>query len=174
MTTKIKKIWNTIANILVIIIVLLAIALAGVRLFGVKPYAVLSGSMEPTYHVGSLIYVKSTDIKDLKVGDPITFVLPDETVATHRIINITTDENDPDKLAFETQGDANKLPDGEPVHENNIIGKPLFSIPLLGYLSHFIQNPPGLYISIAIGAVVLFIVFLPDILFDDKKNKKSK
>ena len=175
MTNTIKKIWNIAATVIVVIVVLLAVALAGVRLFGIKPYAVLSGSMEPTYHVGALIYVKQVDADELKVGDPITFVLSDETVATHRIIAINTDEDDKDVLLFDTQGDANPLPDGEPVHENNIIGKPIFSIPLLGYVSHFIQNPPGMYISIAIGAVVILLVFLPDLLFEDeKKNKKRK
>lgn len=175
MTNTFKKIWNIIATVIVVIVVILAVALAGVRLFGIKPYAVLSGSMEPTYHVGALIYVKNIDPEDLKIGDPITFVLSDDTVATHRIIAINTDENNAEVLLFDTKGDANPLPDGEPVHENNIIGKPIFSVPLMGYVSHFIQNPPGMYISIAVGAVALLLVFIPDILFeDDKKNKKRK
>ena len=56
-----KKIWNGITTVIVILVVILAILLAGVRLFGLQVFTVLSGSMEPTYHVGSLIYVKKTD-----------------------------------------------------------------------------------------------------------------
>ena len=56
-----KKAWNIISSILVALVVLLAIALVGVRLFGLQVYTVLSGSMEPTYHTGSLIYVKRVD-----------------------------------------------------------------------------------------------------------------
>ena len=43
-----KKIWNFFNTLIVIAVVLLAIALVGVRLVGLTPYAVLSGSMEPT------------------------------------------------------------------------------------------------------------------------------
>ena len=57
----VKKIWDWISGILVAVVVLLAIALVGVRVVGLQPYVVLSGSMEPAYHVGSLIYVKSVD-----------------------------------------------------------------------------------------------------------------
>ena len=53
-----KKVWNVVSSILVSLAVLLAVLLVGVRLVGLRPYTVLSGSMEPTYHTGSLIYVK--------------------------------------------------------------------------------------------------------------------
>ena len=78
--------------ILAIAVVLLAVALVGVRLIGLNPYVVLSGSMEPTYHVGSLIYVKDVDYKELKDGDPITFMLSEDAIATHRIIEVLVDK----------------------------------------------------------------------------------
>ena len=53
-----KKLWNMITTVLVALVVILAILLVGVRVIGLTPYVVLSGSMEPTYHTGSLIYVK--------------------------------------------------------------------------------------------------------------------
>ena len=58
MTAVFKKVWNLITSILVALVVLLAIALVGVRLIGLRTYVVLSGSMEPAYPTGSLIYVK--------------------------------------------------------------------------------------------------------------------
>lgn len=42
-------------------------------LFGYMPYVVLSGSMEPVYPVGSLIYVAPVDANSLEPGDAITF-----------------------------------------------------------------------------------------------------
>ena len=156
------------------IVALLAIALVGVRLVGLQPFVVLSGSMEPTYHVGSLIYVKSVDYKDLKVGDPITFMVSEKTVVTHRITEVLVDETDPNTIRYFTQGDANDVPDGSSVHYKNIIGKPVFSIPYLGYVSNYIQNPPGTYIAIAAGAILILLVFLPDVFADDEKEKKEK
>lgn len=155
-------------------VVLLAIALVGVRLIGLKPYVVLSGSMEPTYHVGALIYVKSVDYKELQVGDPITYMISQDTVVTHRIIEVLEDEEDPNTLRYFTQGDANASPDGTSVHYKNIIGKPVFSIPYLGYVSNYIQNPPGTYVSIAAAAILLLLVFLPDVFADDKKEEKTR
>ena len=171
----VKKIWNWISGVLVGIVVLLAIALVGVRLIGLQPFVVLSGSMRPTYEVGSLIYVKSVDYKELQVGDPITYMISQDTVVTHRIIEVLVDEEDPDTIRYFTQGDANAVPDGMSVHYKNIIGKPVFSIPYLGYVSDYIQNPPGMYVAIAAGAVLILLVFIPDIFADDEKKKeKSK
>ena len=173
MKGRLKKILNTITTILVVIAVLLTIVLVGVRLVGLKPFVVLSGSMEPEYHVGSLLYVKSVDYKTLQVGDDITYMVSDETVVTHRIIEVLVDEEDPDTIRYFTQGIANDVPDGVSVHYKNIIGKPIFTIPYLGYVSDYIQNPPGTYVAISAGAILILLVFLPDLFAEDKSGKKS-
>ena len=173
MRKTIKRIWNWISSILVASVVLLAVALVGVRIVGLQPYVVLSGSMEPTYPVGSLIYVKSTDYKQLKVGDPITFLVSEDTVATHRIIEVLPDEDDPNTIRYFTQGDANDAPDGSSVHYKNIIGKPVFSIPYLGYVSNYIQAPPGKYVAISGCALLMLLVFLPDIFVKDEKKDSA-
>ena len=172
--SPIVKIWNVFTTLLVTAAVVLAVTLAGVRLVGFQVFTVLSGSMEPVYHVGSLIYVKTVDPADLEVGDDITFMLSEDTVATHRIVGILQDENDPSVLRFRTQGVANDQEDGTPVHYKNVIGKPVFTIPYLGYVANYIQNPPGTYISVTIGALVLFLVFLPDLFAEDEGKKAKK
>ena len=174
MNQTIKRVWNWISVILISIVVLLAVALVGVRLVGLNPYVVLSGSMEPTYHVGSLIYVKAVDYKELKAGDPVTYLLTENTVVTHRITEVLVDEEDPDTIRYFTKGDANNMPDGTSLHYKNIIGKPVFSIPYLGYVSHYIQNPPGKYVAIAGGALLMLLVFLPDIFEGEKKKEENE
>lgn len=136
-------------------------------------HTVLSGSMEPTYHVGSLIYVKKVDYHDLKEGDVITFLLDEKTAATHRITEAVQDEKDPSVIRFRTKGDANEAADGGLVHYRNVIGKPIFTIPKLGYVANYIQHPPGTYAAIAGGALLLLAVFLPD-LFTKETNKKER
>ena len=72
-------------NVILAVIVAFAILLVGVRLVGLRPLVVLSGSMEPTYHVGSMVYVKSVDPESIEVGDPITFLINEDLdMATHR------------------------------------------------------------------------------------------
>ena len=55
MNAKLKKTWNIISTVLVAVVVILALLLAGARLLGMQVFTVLSGSMEPTYHTGSII-----------------------------------------------------------------------------------------------------------------------
>ena len=169
-----KTIWNIVSGLLVAIVVVLAIALAGVRLVGIQPYAVLSGSMEPTYHVGSLIYVKKVDPQKIEAGTPITYMLDEDTIVTHRVVEVVPDEEDPSVLRFRTKGDANDSVDGGLVHYKNVVGTPIFTIPQLGYFADYIQNPPGKYVAIAVGALLLLVIFLPDLLFDDDEEKKKK
>ena len=91
-------------------------------------------------------------------------------VATHRVVAV-----DAENRQFTTKGDANKSEDAAPVHFNNLIGVPVFAIPLLGYVSAYIQSPPGMYVAIALGVILLAVVFLPDILAKkEKKDKKNK
>ena len=171
---RIKKAWNIFTTVLVVAVVVLAVALAGVRLIGIRVYSVLSGSMEPNYPTGSLIYVKKVDTGTLKTGDVITFMLDEDTIATHRIVEVLPDENDPSVIRFRTKGDANEAEDSGTVHYKNVIGTPIFTIPYLGYVAEYIQHPPGTYVAIAAGAVLLLLVFWPDLLFDDKDSKKAK
>ena len=175
---NIKKLLHIIYKVLstaaVLIVVVLTVLLVGVRLIGLKPYVVLSGSMEPSYQVGSLIYVKSVDYKTLKVDDPITFMAGDSTVVTHRITEVLIDPEDPDTIRYFTKGDANDEPDSSSVHYKNIIGKPLFSVPYLGYVSNYIQNTPGRYVAISGGAVLLLLVFIPDLFASDDEKKSTK
>ena len=173
----IKKIWDVTSSVLVGVVVIFAILLIGVRLFGIQVYSVISGSMEPEYPVGALIYVKEVKPSEVEVGDVITFVLSNETPATHRVIAI-----DKEAQLFYTQGDANYQINEEtgekvymedpPVHFNNLIGKPVFKIPVLGYIAYYIQHPPGMYIAIAAGAILLTLVLLPDLFKKEKKETK--
>lgn len=198
-----RKVWSLVTTLLVIVMIFLAVALVGVRVVGLTPYAVLSGSMEPTYHVGSLIYVKSVDPATIEIGDPITFIVNEDLLlATHRVVdkmvitekeepvlddagNPVTDENgDPvvelvpleePTYYFQTKGDANADVDGAAVHYKNIVGTPVFSIPQLGYLSSFLQTRKGMILGISVALVLIILTFLPDLLnwVDDDKKKPA-
>jgi signal peptidase len=162
--TILKKIWDVVSTALVVLMVLSAVFLMGSRLVGFQCFNIISPSMEPEYKVGDLIYVKDVDPNTIKEGDVITFLVNEDlVVGTHRVVRV-----DAEKQHFYTKGDANEVEDAEPVHFNNVIGVPKFSIPKLGYVSDFVQNPPGMYITIAVGVLLILIVFLPDI-FSKKK-----
>lgn len=165
MKKTLKTVWNVVSTVLVVLIVLCAVFLMGSRIMGYQVYTVISGSMEPEYRVGDLLYVKKVDVNTIKVGDPITFILNEDlVVATHRVVRV-----DSENQRFYTKGDANEIEDNDPVHFNNVIGVPQFSIPLLGYVSDYIQHPPGMYVTIAVGVVLILLVFAPDLLGKKKE-----
>ena len=165
---SVKKTWNIISTVLVALVVLLALLLVGARIFGLQVFTVLSGSMEPAYHTGSLIYVKKVDPYAIEPGQVITFMLDENTVATHRVVGVVPDEEDSSVIRFRTKGDANETEDGGLVHYKNVIGTPVFTIPYLGYVANYIQHPPGMYVAIAAGAVLLMLTFLPDVFAPDE------
>ena len=168
------KIWSMFTTLLVIIVAALAILLVGMRFAGFKVFTVLSGSMEPTYQTGSVIYVKEVDYTTLQPGDVITFAISEDMVATHRIVGVVPDDEDPSVLRYRTKGDANDAEDGTLVHYKNIVGKPVFTIPYLGYIASYIQSPPGSYIAIAGAAFLLMLTFIPDLFAkDEEEDKKS-
>ncbi len=170
MPKKAKKIWDTVTTVIVVLVVIFAIFLMGSRLVGLQVFNIISGSMEPTYSKGDLIYVKTVDPDSVKVGDPITFVLNEDLlVATHRVVAI-----DSENRQFTTKGDANGTEDAAPVHFNNLIGVPVFAIPLLGYVSAYIQSPPGMYVAIGLGVLLLAVVFLPDMLVKKTKDETKQ
>jgi signal peptidase len=170
MNNKLKKIWNVASTTLVVIVVLCAVFLMGSRLLGYECYNVISPSMEPKYCVGDLIYVKKVDPTTIKANDVITFIVNEDLeVGTHRVVRV-----DAENQRFYTKGDANDVEDAEPVHFNNVIGVPQFSIPKLGYVSDFVQNPPGMYITIGIGIILIIAVFLPDIIVKKKEEENEE
>lgn len=162
-----KKVLNILSWTLVGLVIALAVLLVGIRVLGYQIFTVLSGSMEPKYKTGSVIYVEEVDYRTLQVGDPITYMISKTTTVTHEIVAIEQDPADPMVLWFRTKGLANDSEDMNPVHYRNVIGKVVFSIPYLGYVADFVQKPPGLYVALGATAVLLVILFWPS-----KKKEK--
>ncbi len=192
MKNTLKKIWNIVSTALVVLMVLCAVFLMGSRLLGYECYNVISHSMEPKYTVNDLLYVKEIypldtdaanveekraekvakiqsmiDSGELKIGDPLTVVVDEEgTCLTHAIYGF--DEENGRVIIKGLTNDTT-----ESILYENIVGEPSFFIPKLGYISNFIQNPPGMYITIGVGIILILAVFLPDMLGKKKKEAEE-
>lgn len=157
---RLKTFASIISWVLLILLAALAIAFAGVRLVGLTPYAVLSGSMEPVYPVGSLIYVQDVDPATIEVGDAVTFANGAGQVSTHQAYEV-----DLASELIRTQGINNKSADGtllhdaEPVPFSRVIGVPVACIPLLGYVNAAVTSPAGTFIVIA-GTIIVIALLL--------------
>lgn len=171
MKHTIGKVMNILSTVLVVLLALVLVAVIGFRIFGLQGYKVLSGSMEPEYPTGSVIYVKEVDTKELKEGDVITFYLAGKTEATHRIHEVVEENG---TRMFRTKGDANEQPDAGLVNPDDVIGSPVFTVPYMGYALTYMQTTRGMYVAIAVGAAVLLLILLPPLLLDKGEKKKEK
>ncbi len=173
MAKTLRIITKALSTTVLTFVVFLAVFLGGIRLVGLTPYTVLSGSMEPTYHVGSVIYTKKAVPTELKVGDPITYRMSGNVIVTHRITEIVN-EGSP-LPSFRTKGDANQDADpGAPIPANAVMGKAVFSIPYLGYVSAFIQKPAGLFLLIGTCAGVLLMSTIIEALLEKPKKEENE
>lgn len=149
-----NKIADRCIDMILVTIILSVISIYIAQFYGIHPYIVKSGSMEPSILTGSLCMVDTHyDYKDVSVGDVIAFELGN-TMITHRVIEITHD-------GFITQGDSNDLSDGLTTTETNYIGKTIVSFPILGYLISWIQTKKGkiILITIALAIGILYKIF---------------
>lgn len=159
-------------KILSVVFYLVVVAMLGVivaRLFGIESRIVLSGSMEPLIHTGSVCFVNTNaKYEDVVVGDVVAFSSSAGDV-THRVISIQ-------EKGFETKGDANEASDGISVTEKNFRGKTLFSVPYAGYAIHFIKRP--VVFSVIVVIFVAFFIIDYIVSTDDngsyKRSKKDK
>lgn len=126
-------------------------------ILGYRYYDVLTGSMEPEYSVGDLIFVKITDAANINVGDPVTFNPggSEDAYLTHRVTEKLENYDGFGTICFKTKGDANDSEDPFIIDQSRMIGVVKFSIPFLGYIVQFVQYN---YIMIIIF-IVLFSVF---------------
>jgi signal peptidase I len=163
MTTK--KVMKITSNIITTILFLLFLFMVFVvisskssggepQFLGYELKTVLSGSMEPTFKTGSIIAVKPVaDTSTLKKGEVVTFLQQDNTIVTHRIVEVIKNG---DNTMIQTKGDNNKDMDTQPVLAQNVIAKYTgFSIPYLGYFIDFAKSNKGTAILLIVPGVLL-------------------
>lgn len=125
-------------------------------IFGIKPFVVLSGSMEPTIQTGDLAIIKSVEPDQLKVGDIIAFRYTDEDIITlHRISEIDKVNNN---VIFRTKGDNNKTEDKLNVQIENIEGIYSGKLDKIGNVVMSIKTPQGLALSL-LTVVLIFLIW---------------
>lgn len=102
---------------LIVVRLLMALSLCLLLVLGLGPrtgrfqvMTVLTGSMAPVAPRGSLAIVTPTALRDLHVGDVLTYAIPveDHHVITHRVIEIRRSGSG---AAIRTKGDANEAAD---------------------------------------------------------------
>ncbi|MBE5866720.1 MAG: signal peptidase I [Lachnospiraceae bacterium] len=168
-----KKIWNTIKDVLAIVVMLLAVfimifTVISVNMFdqnhrsifGVKAFIVKSDSMSATdFHAGDIALIKECDPAEIKEGDIIAYISENssnygETV-THKVRRLTTDiAGNP---GFITYGTTTDTDDEGVVTYENVLGRYTGHIPKLGTFFMFLKTTPGYICGICIPFMVIIL-----------------
>ncbi len=166
---SLKKLVRTATTILLIVCTLFCFVVVAssavkrdVSIFGYRLFYVVTGSMEPTLPIGSMLVVKSQDTYE--VGDIITFYSRDESIKgypnTHRIVKIFEEYG---RTVYITQGDANNIQD-TPVYGEDIIGavRLCFKAGFLTALIEFINSPMGFFAVILLPMLIVTLMCMKD------------
>ena len=138
----------TVSLLLPVAVFVIWSVLSGHRLESVR-----SGSMTPTYSVGSMLVVKSVDPSDVRVGMPLSFVVPDEgVIETHRVVRVQRNKTG---LSFRTKGDANLAADPDLVPASAVRGTVKWSVPHVGEIMLWLRWPRGFLVLVATPLLVL-------------------
>ena len=137
-------------------------------ILGIRSFVTLTGSMQPTIPVGSVIFTQS--FPKYRGGDIIAFKSGNVNV-THRVIDVETKDN---KLFYKTQGDANNTADNQLVPQENVIGKGFYHLPYLGRLVVFLKTIPGFFIFIVLPALIYIILEIGNIKKEMTKEIEKK
>lgn len=169
MAKIVTKMCNALSVIMVLVVVAIGAVMIVPKVMGNDIYAVLSGSMEPYYHVGSVVIVdKGVAPEEIEIGDPITFRKGDNAIATHRVIDINTETRE-----FKTKGDANEAEDLAPVSFDSMIGKAGKSIPMIGYIPLYMRTKKGMFCIGAYVIVFILLQLIPEIVKPEKEETQS-
>ena len=144
-----------------------------VKVFGYKPYVVITDSMEPFIKVNDLIIVKNPKTDELVTGDIITFYADinydgEKEIVTHYVYSIN--ENLDGDLVFRTHrhfeaGDQ-VFTDNWVIGEEDVLGQHMVTIPYVGAVVQFVKSPFGIAAMVVNFGVIVGIIYIM------KKTKK--
>lgn len=146
--------------------VLLLVAVAPFVVFAVpqvagasQSYVVVSSSMAPAIGAGDVVIVEDVPPSEVEPGDVITFERqtgdddrsgPDRV--THRVVDVTERDG---RHYFETKGDANEDPDPQLVPPEDVTGRVMFSIPLVGWVITYAGTTAGTFALVVVPGGLL-------------------
>ncbi|SEU23957.1 signal peptidase I SipW [Paenibacillus sp. NFR01] len=163
-----KLISKTITGIVFLCFILLVVAVVISKasggepaFFGYQIKTVLSGSMEPGIHTGSIIAIKpGGDTARFQQGDVITFRSSENILITHRIVNAEVNKAT-GEATYTTKGDNNNAADQEAVSSTNVVGQYTgFTIPYIGYAMNFAVSKAGSVMLMIVPGLLLLLYAL--------------
>ncbi|MBQ2835282.1 MAG: signal peptidase I [Clostridia bacterium] len=132
------------------------------KLFGISLFNMQTNLMENDISKNDLVIVKEVQEQDLQKGDIIAYNVNGK-IRINKIIN--------EKQGYITKSNGNYQPDIENIDFNNIIGKKIINIPILGGIIGMLQSK---ITSMIILITLIFVYFYNKNLYTKKKERVRK
>jgi len=151
----------SIGALAIFLLLIAAVVLTRVPIFGYRTVIITGGSMERGIHTGSLLFSQRTEPERLRVGDIITFRYPQSgTTITHRIASV---RNEGDVRLFTTKGDANQTPDADEISfATGRAYETKLEVPYAGYALWYLGSLPGIALIVGVPLLTLAAMRLAD------------
>lgn len=188
-----KKAFNIITDVLLVIFILLAALITIVSLntkdrgvtniFGYVPLNIQTNSMQNVINPGDLIFTQKYNGEDIEVGDIIAFFSVEEEttiIKTHRVVR---KENNDGTITFITKGDNAEGEDQLELTKNDIVSVYQsndyhgWKLPIVGSIFSFLKSQTGFLFCIILPLFVFFIYQLYKfvvIIMEEKKKETLK
>ena len=172
--TRLQRSISVLVTILLIFAVLLCLYVViqvlsngYVNIFGFMMFRVVTGSMEPTIPIGSLLITQEVDFQSICLDDIICFRTQETAIwgkiVTHRVVGAFQAADG--SLLFETKGDANLVSDVFLVNQGNFVGKVIWYTgdgSMLASIFSFFTNKVGF-----LGCIVFPCLLLAGLIMKD-------
>jgi signal peptidase len=139
-----------------------------------EPMVIVTGSMQKTIPVGSLVVDQKVDPRRLEVGDVISFQKPigAKGLDSHRIVAI---KNDRGRRLYQTKGDSNPVADPWVISFDRGMAahRVAFSVPYAGNALIFARSPLGRLSLIAYVCLILLLSVLKGIAATAKVDTRQ-
>lgn len=176
-----NKIGNILYSLLIILVILILIAVILQRvsnntlsLGGFRIFNIVTGSMAPKYQVGDVLIAKEVEFSKIQIGDDIVYLGQNGDFAgkivTHQVIDI---EEENGNYKFHTKGLANDEEDPI-VDQEQVIGKIIYKVHSLSFISKMISNMYVFYFAIFIPIAILIFIEIRRTAIDIKETKKEE
>ena len=149
-----------------------------VNIGGYMMFRVVTGSMEPTISVGSLLVTQEVDINTIQLEDIICFRTQETAIwgkiVTHRVVGAFQAADG--SLLLETKGDANLIADGYLVNQHNFVGKVVWYTgdgSMLASIFSFFTNKVGFLGCIVFPCFLLAGLILKDCVLNIRNEMRA-